>query len=323
MAEPLVTTVVFDTAAAPAASGGWHVSLQAWTYRAQDSRVRKATIAALLEQRYGLVTTPETQALFDRRINLLLANNTRGQRPVVRLGDHAYMLPVTRPNGHTRLDVILPAGIARPGTVLPVRRLDDPTPIATATCIAADGLSIISDIDDTVKETGVLDRAQLWRSTFYQPFKAVAGMGALLQRLGGSAAPVVHYVSSSPWHLYRPLVEWLRADGLPVTTLHLKHIRLMDRSIFDIVGSPQRHKALIIAALLQRWPQRRFILLGDSGEADPAVYALMARRFGGRVQRILIRRAPGDERTVHEIAAPFEGLSASSWQVFDHPEEVA
>jgi hypothetical protein len=317
--EAGLTTVVFDTAAAQGADGAWRIPLHAWTYRPQDSRVRKAAIAALFKTRYGLTIDEEARPLFDRRVNLLLADNARGKQPSVMVGGRSVLMPATSANGHTRLDVFLPASASASASVIEARA---GAAMASVRAVGTEGISIICDIDDTVKDTGVHDRTALLRSTFYRPFKAVPGMVELLQRLGGPN-PVVHFVSSSPWHLHAPLLEWLRAENCPVTSLHLKHIRLTDRSIFDLFGSPKTIKETAITGLFARFPRRQFVLVGDSGEADPVVYAAMARRFPTQVARILIRRAPGDARPPAEIAAAFSGLPAALAQVFEQPQEVA
>ena len=55
-----------------------------------------------------------------------------------------------------------------------------------------------------------------------------------------------------------------------------------------------------IASIIRAFPQRKFILVGDSGEKDPEIYGAMARRFGERISRIFIRNVPerrlGDDR---------------------------
>jgi len=45
--------------------------------------------------------------------------------------------------------------------------------------IAAEGVSIISDIDDTIRVSNVADRAALLRGTFVEPFAAVPRMAEL------------------------------------------------------------------------------------------------------------------------------------------------
>lgn len=316
------TVVAFDCAGYPHPSGaGWLVPSELWVYRPQDSAVRKGLIAGLMRTRYGLETTADTQALFDRRINLLLADNIGRYVPAAQIAGVAQRYPATRSNGHTRLIARLPADIAGVHSNAHVPITTGAGQDGRAHLVDDQGVSIISDIDDTVKDTGVLDRRRLWESTFFLPFKAVVGMPDLLRALAGDAG-AVHYVSSTPWHLYAPLREWLGADNFPVSSLHLKQIRLKDASVLNILKSPEALKPPVISALLQRWPRRRFVLIGDSGEKDPEIYGAITRSYGQQIARILIRRAPGDTSGAERFGEAFAGIPRERWQVFDAPAEV-
>ena len=317
------TVVAFDTAGHLDASVDfWRVPSEIWAYRPQDSVARKAVIARLFSAKYGLSVTDENRAVFDRRINLLLADNVGGVRPAVRIGSETPDYPTTSANGHSRRDVDVPIYTAAPATGSRIPLEVDGGASGHVHLVPPDGVSVVSDIDDTVKDSGVLDKRQLWDSTFFKPFKAVPGMADLVRRVSGKSG-AVHYVSSTPWHLYAPIREWLSADGFPASSLHLKQIRLKDASLFDLFNGPEVLKPPVIASLLQRWPKRRFILLGDSGEKDPEIYAGIAKRFSGQVTRILIRRAPGDTSSASRFAAVFADIERSKWQVFDAPGEVA
>jgi phosphatidate phosphatase APP1 len=43
---------------------------------------------------------------------------------------------------------------------------------------------------------------------------------------------------------------------------------------------------------MERFPQRRFLLIGDSGEKDPEVYDVLRQRFPAQIVGILIRIPP-------------------------------
>jgi phosphatidate phosphatase APP1 len=62
------------------------------------------------------------------------------------------------------------------------------------------GVSIISDIDDTIKISQVLKKRSLLKNTFYSYFKPVEGMSELYQKWQEQKCQF-HYVSSSPWQL--------------------------------------------------------------------------------------------------------------------------
>ncbi|MGB7326045.1 MAG: App1 family protein [Rubripirellula sp.] len=60
--------------------------------------------------------------------------------------------------------------------------------------------------------------------------------------------------------------------GFPEGTFHLKQFRLKDSSVLDLLSSQQETKRSAIVPILEAFPQRQFILIGDSGEQDPEIY---------------------------------------------------
>ena len=316
-------------AAAHQSSDGrhWIVPVHAWVYQPQDSRVRRRLIAAILQARYDLGVTPASAAFFDPRVNLLLADNKRGRTIVVDVAGTRATLPPTKPNGHTLANVRIPVTPATSdGAILTIRAVlpaSDPRAIeTTAHLIGPTGLSIISDIDDTVKVTHVLDRRRMWEATFYRPFAAVDGMPAAYRKLTAAGAPV-HYVSSSPWHLAEPLLEFLAASSLPVSSIALKYFRLKDRTSLNILRPGRETKPPEIEAILARYPGRRFILIGDSGEDDPEVYAQALRRHPTQIAKVYIRNVTAARRDDARFAKTFAGLDAARWVLFDDPGEIA
>ncbi|NDC64759.1 MAG: hypothetical protein EBZ59_12450, partial [Planctomycetia bacterium] len=213
---------LYDAVASLSADGRhWQVPVGARVFRPCRSRMRKALIRRIFSSRYGLVTDAVSGPDFDRRIDLLLADNRRGRRPVVTVLGEPYALPRTTGSGHTLGTIDIPRHLLAPGAIVPMATGAATGP-STVTAVAPEGVSIICDIDDTVKSTGVRSRRALWESTFFKPFSVVPGMADMLARLGGGGLPV-HYVSSTPWHLHAPVREWMMACGLPLASMHLKH----------------------------------------------------------------------------------------------------
>jgi hypothetical protein len=164
--------------------------------------------------------------------------------------------------------------------------------------LAPTGLSVISDIDDTVKVTEIPAGAEtIVRNTFVRPFEPAPGMAAAYRELPATA---FHYVSGSPWQLYEPLAEFLFGEraGFPEGTFHMKDLRVNVRAVptgwTDLRGlaggdATIEQKVRQIGGIFERFPQRRFVLVGDSGEHDPEVYARIQARFPAQVQEIRIR----------------------------------
>ena len=159
------------------------------------------------------------------------------------------------------------------------------------------GVSVVSDIDDTVKETHIPAGAnEVIHNTFFRPFVAAATMADMYRGMDAT----FHYVSGGPFQLYEPIAEFLFGTeaGFPAGTLHMKVITkdLLSISTWNAISrlliNPDAtflHKTAEIAQLMRRFPRRSFVLIGDSGEHDPEVYSHLRKQFSSQVQEIRIR----------------------------------
>lgn len=165
------------------------------------------------------------------------------------------------------------------------------------------GLSVISDIDDTIKITQIPDGAKVvMTNTLLREYQAVPEMA---ERYRAWPEAAFHYVSGGPWQLYRPLAGFLFSPevGFPEGSFHMKNARknLLNTDTWEdltaLVTNSNltfEHKLQQISEILQRFPQRRFILVGDSGEKDPEVYREIQSRYPQQIQEILIRDLVND-----------------------------
>lgn len=152
---------------------------------------------------------------------------------------------------------------------------------------------VISDIDDTVIWSDVRRKlrmlALIARGNAHtrKPLPGVAAFYRALQAgASGREDNPFFYVSSSPWNLYTPLVDFMSLQGLPAGPLMLKDFG--DHLLFGGAGHGE-HKLGCIERVLRTYPALPFVLSGDSGEQDPEIYAEVARRFPGRVRAVYIR----------------------------------
>ncbi len=153
---------------------------------------------------------------------------------------------------------------------------------------------VISDIDDTVLRSGATRTWDLIKTTVLgnartrMPFEGVATFYTALTAGGAGAADnPIYYVSSSPWNLYDFLVEFMEVHGLPDGPILLRDLGI-DENRF-IKGSHEDHKLTQIEAVLAATPKLPFVLVGDSGQRDPEIYAEVAVRHGDRIRAIYIR----------------------------------
>lgn len=146
-----------------------------------------------------------------------------------------------------------------------------------------EGVSIISDIDDTIKATGILDGVKnVLEKTFLHAPAPVSGMSDVYRRFNHVGVPL-HYVSNGPWQLFPMLSAFFRESSFPPGSAHL---RMFDMHTARAV--PGQHKLTVIPELMRDFPKRKFILIGDTGELDPEVYTKIARLYPDRVLKIFI-----------------------------------
>ena len=324
------SVVFFNTSGwLDSANGTWHMPVHGWIYEPEDSTVRKAALTKILQEGFDLSVTDQTASNFSRRLNLLLADNERGKRVVVRLAGNNHELPESAENGHFRKTIAIPAAQAEShaenGFIHYKAVTDDADPRefeGRVRLLEPDGLSVISDIDDTVKVSHVTDRRALLEHSLLLDFVAAPGM-AELYREWSAGDTGFHFVSSSPWQLYEPLSEFLDQHGYPWATFSLKSVRFRDETLFDLFKKGTETKPVAIREILNRYPSRKFVLVGDSGEQDPEVYAALLRERPAQIVKVYIRNVTKETADNARFTALFESIDRGRWQLYQDPATLA
>jgi len=154
---------------------------------------------------------------------------------------------------------------------------------------------IISDLDDTVIQSDVTSLPRMLMTSLTgnartrSPFPGVGALYRALTREGEARNPIF-YVSSSPWNFFDLLWQFLDYRRIPLGPLFLRNWGM------DLLGGHGGYKHGVIERIFHRYPNLNFVLVGDSGEKDPEIYAEVVRRFPGRVLAVYIRDVTGAER---------------------------
>jgi len=278
--------------------GQWVVPIHGWLYEpGEQSRLRRAAIR-LIERTLDLRAEGKDfhalriKTTVRHRLGLLLADNERFERVKITLCDGVHIMGRSHANGHFEGEVIVaderPAGMVDFAAV--VRSGDRRTFSGCCHLLEDHGTSVISDIDDTIKITGVGDRSAMLKNTFIETFADVPGMAQLYGRLAQAHGAAFHYVSASPWSLYPLLSAFAVKADFPLGSWHLRNLRLWGRDLRHLFTKSAAVKKPAIEKILQTYPRRKFVLVGDAGEHDAAIYTEMARKYAPQVLRILIRR---------------------------------
>ena len=174
----------------------------------------------------------------------------------------------------------------------------------------AAGFGVISDVDDTVLVSSIarpIDAARLLLFRNAHTRTPLEGAQALYQSLhqgaGGAATGVnpFFYVSSGPWNLYPLVREFLDLHEFPKGPILMQDFGF-EEDMFVVGG--HEHKLRKIDRILATKPRLRFLLVGDSTQSDPAIYAAAVERHPGRIAAVYIRdMSPGKRREAQRIAA--------------------
>lgn len=287
--------------------------------------------------------TAEESALFAARARLFLVDHERGKKVFIRVGTNEFFVGKSGVDGRFSGEVLLHdtdverrppvrrEGLEQPNRAVPeagapfttVLRSDDNRVFFGGIFpLEAEGVSVISDIDDTIKITEVRDKQATLRNTFLREFQVVPGMAEFYQSLARSNGATFHYISASPWQLYEHLAALVASNGFPAGTFELKEFRWKSRKFFSLFASPEKYKPGVIEPLLKQFPKRKFILIGDSGERDPEIYGAVARKFPEQVFRILIRDVTAETAEAARYQKAFRDVPAEKWQIFREPSEI-
>lgn len=157
-------------------------------------------------------------------------------------------------------------------------------------------LGFISDIDDTflISHSSNL-RKRLFvlftrNARSRQPFNGVVRHYQALTMAGTTAeAPnPFFYVSSSEWNLFDYIYEFINVNKLPKGVFLLSQIKKFHQ-LFKTGQNKHGTKFMRIVRLLEHYPTQRFVLLGDSSQMDPEIYASVAQHFPKQVRAVYIR----------------------------------
>jgi phosphatidate phosphatase APP1 len=183
-----------------------------------------------------------------------------------------------------------------------------PTPASVLCVQHGAAFMVISDIDDTVLQTGAYSLLRNLYTSFTGNVLTRQVFGdavALLARLSGGGMNPIYYVSSSPWNLHSFLGDIFAQADLVRGPMFLRDLGLSPtKFITDGHGS---HKGASIDLILGANPDLPAILLGDTGQHDAQIYRDVIDRHKGRILAVGLR-APGagldaaDRADLHSLA---------------------
>ncbi|MCV9387834.1 App1 family protein [Reichenbachiella ulvae] len=183
---------------------------------------------------------------------------------------------------------------------------------------------VISDIDDTIlvsHATQILRKLRLILIKNAKTRLPFEGVKKFYDRLAGNGkSNPIFYVSSSEWNLYDFLVDFFSTRQLPKGPFLLQNFK---SSLLDLIrsgGGSHQHKIDKIDRLMSLFPDLKFVLIGDSGQRDPEIYAHAARHYSDRVLAVFIRSVGRKKELDEELVSETLSLGVPMLLVEDTEE---
>lgn len=208
------------------------------------------------------------------------------------------------------------------GTVTVATPTSQPVDVPVQVVDPQQDFGIVSDIDDTVIST---DMPRLFLAA-YNSFvraenqrQAVPGMADLYRRLleAHPGAPTI-YVSTGAWNTFPFLSRFLERHGFPRGAMLLTDWGPTNTGWFR---SGPEHKRRALRELARDLPGIQWILVGDDGQHDPALYYEFSELQPDRVRAVAIRELSGHEQFLaHGTRTPLVGRGVVEWTPDMAPE---
>ncbi len=281
-------------------------------YRGFGNREKLYLSGRVLEER-GIRPPGETDNWWDNFVNMYKRLNSR-EIPHARLvarfqnveqevvaddeGMFSLWIDPSRPIAETgtwqkvELELIEPVSDRQPQPVQATGRILIPPADAD--------FGVISDIDDTVIQSEIGSFVQMVSTVLFgnaQTRLPLAGVAAFYRALHAGRKSAhqnpLFYVSNGLWNLYDLLQDFFELNRVPGGTVLL----LRNWGVYEDQLLPTKsrgHKEGLIRSILDLYSELSFILIGDSGEADPEIYDQMVDEYGERILAVYIRNVSRD-----------------------------
>ena len=232
----------------------WRLPIHGWIYEPeQDDLLRGQFVNGL---RKVLDVEDTDRPLFEKRVRWFLADSERAKTVHIKCRERVFECGRSDSKGYFQGEMTFPAKELAEGDVVSFEAVmpaeDNRHFQGQVTLLGAEGLTVISDVDDTIKVTEVADFRLVLKNTFLRPFRAVPGM-ADCYRTWHQSGVDIQFVSNSPWQLYVPLSEWMETDEFVFSNISLRRFRRRELAMKRLFEDQKQSKANRITQVIERF----------------------------------------------------------------------
>lgn len=155
---------------------------------------------------------------------------------------------------------------------------------ATSYLVPLKGLTIVNDIDDTLRITRIYQPTEGLLNSFARPFVPWMNMPDIYANWSRSVPDLhFHYLTTTPEQITRNYMDFI-LKTYPGGSFDTRPLNFSD------ITATLSIRKFLLEKIFQTYPQRKFILVGDTSNSDVMKdYPAMATEFPGQVQCIFLR----------------------------------
>jgi phosphatidate phosphatase APP1 len=181
----------------------------------------------------------------------------------------------------------------------------------TVTAILTDTI-VVSDIDDTLLHSYIYKKIRKLRTMMFTTMEkrqAVSNMQELIRNFTLQGASPI-YLSNSEQNLHPMIYRFLIHNKFPHGPLFLKQLRSLWHLIMNIKFPLKNiHKTQTLEELIELFPDKKFILMGDNTQHDLSIYLSLAENHAKNIRYIIIRKVVDKSQDEKLIASAKEKLA--------------
>ena len=166
---------------------------------------------------------------------------------------------------------------------------------------------VISDIDDTILQSHISNKLLKFFTLMFtsvEKRKAIENMMQLIKDFAQSGT-ASFYLSNSEQNLYPLIYRFFTNNRFPEGPIFLKQMRgWRDVLINNKYPEKDAHKQMQLKKIIDFFPDKHYILIGDNTQNDLRIYLSVARNFPTLIRHIIIRRVinkKSDEALIKEF----------------------
>ncbi|KAG8718870.1 hypothetical protein FRC08_004158 [Ceratobasidium sp. 394] len=186
--------------------------------------------------------------------------------------------------------------------------------------VPTQGITLITDIDDILRDTKIWNPGEGLRNSFAYPFRPWMNMPDILNRWDATIPNLhFHYLTTIPIKLARPYMSFIYGR-YPLGSFDVRPLNAKTLDQTFSIRKANLHR------VFETFPYRKFVLLADTSNQDVMrQYPAIAKEFPGRVQCILLRNTSATDPSDYfpYDTSGFRDLNNSTYMFFRTPDDIA